>query len=86
MFEDGEGELRRRFMELQKRLESEGFFAPERKRSLPFLPKAVGIVTSITGAVIHDMMVKIRERFPWWFISRIRECRVRGPPVRSLER
>jgi exodeoxyribonuclease VII large subunit len=64
MFEDGEGALRRKFIELQKRLEAEGFFAKERKRELPFLPKAVGIVTSETGAVIHDMMVKVRERFP----------------------
>jgi exodeoxyribonuclease VII large subunit len=77
MFEDGEGELRRRFMELQKRLESEGFFAPERKRSVPFLPKAVGIVTSITGAVIHDMMVKIRERFPSMVVY-LADTRVQG--------
>ncbi len=77
MFEDGEGELRRRFLELQKRLESEGFFAPERKRPLPFLPKAVGIVTSRTGAVIHDMMVKIRERFPSMVVYLV-DTRVQG--------
>ena len=64
MILDGEGELQRKFLELKARLEQEGFFAPERKRALPFLPKAVGIVTSKTGAVIHDMMVKFRERFP----------------------
>lgn len=64
MVEDGEGDLQRKFLELKARLERDGFFAPERKRPLPFLPKAVGIVTSKTGAVIHDMMVKIRERFP----------------------
>ena len=64
MVEDGEGDLQRKFLELKARLERDGFFAPERKRSIPFLPKAVGIVTSKTGAVIHDMMVKIRERFP----------------------
>jgi exodeoxyribonuclease VII large subunit len=77
LFEDGEGELRRRFLELQKRLEAEGFFAPERKRSLPFLPKAVGIVTSSTGAVIHDMMVKIRERFPAMVVY-LADTRVQG--------
>jgi exodeoxyribonuclease VII large subunit len=64
MILDGEGELQRKFLELKARLEEEGFFSPERKRPLPFLPKAVGIVTSKTGAVIHDMMVKLRERFP----------------------
>jgi len=60
----GEGALRRKFEELKRKLEQEGFFALDRKRSLPFLPKAVGVVTSKTGAVIHDIMVKIRERMP----------------------
>jgi exodeoxyribonuclease VII large subunit len=82
MFEDGEGELRRKFLELQKRLESEGFFAPERKRSLPFLPRAVGIVTSSTGAVIHDMMVKIRERFPAMVVY-LADTRVQGEGAAS---
>jgi exodeoxyribonuclease VII large subunit len=64
LLEDGEGALQRQFQELKLKLEREGIFAAERKRMIPFLPKAVGIVTSQTGAVIHDMMVKIRERFP----------------------
>ncbi len=62
--EDGEGELQRRFIELKEKLEREGLFAVERKRALPFLPRGIGIVTSRTGAVIHDIMVKLRERFP----------------------
>ncbi len=82
LFEDGEGELRRRFLELQKRLEAEGLFAPERKRELPFLPKAVGIVTSSTGAVIHDMMVKIRERFPSMVVY-LADTRVQGEGAAS---
>ena len=77
MVEDGEGDLQRRFLELKSRLEGEGLFAPERKRPLPFLPKAVGIVTSKTGAVIHDMMVKIRERFPSMVVY-LAETRVQG--------
>lgn len=60
----GEGLLQRLFLELKAKLQAEGLFAPERKRQLPFLPKAVGVVTSPTGAVIHDIMVKIRERMP----------------------
>ncbi len=64
LMEDGAGALQRKFLQLKAQLEGEGLFAPERKRRLPFLPRAVGIVTSKTGAVIHDMMVKIRERFP----------------------
>ena len=64
LIEAGEGELQQRFLELKQRLEQEGLFSPERKRPIPFLPKGIGVVTSRTGAVIHDMMVKIHERFP----------------------
>ncbi len=77
LVEDGEGELQRRFQELKRRLEHEGLFSPDRKRQLPFLPQAVGIVTSKTGAVIHDMMVKIRERFPSMVVY-LADTRVQG--------
>lgn len=77
LVEDGEGELQRRFQELKRRLEHEGLFSPDRKRPLPFLPQAVGIVTSKTGAVIHDMMVKIRERFPSMVVYLV-DTRVQG--------
>lgn len=60
----GEGLLQKLFQELKAKLHAEGLFAPERKRPLPFFPRAVGVVTSPTGAVIHDIMVKIRERMP----------------------
>ena len=60
----GEGDLRRRFLQLKAKLEREGLFDESRKRSLPFFPRAVGVVTSSTGAVIHDIMVKIKERMP----------------------
>jgi exodeoxyribonuclease VII large subunit len=60
----GAGELQRKFQELKSKLEKEGFFAAERKRPIPFFPKAVGVVTSRQGAVIHDIMVKISERMP----------------------
>src|SRR5262245_50164858 len=60
----GEGLLRKRFLELKAKLEREGLFQPDRKRALPFLPKAIGLVTSKSGAVIHDMMVKFQERMP----------------------
>lgn len=52
---------------LEKRkikLTEEGLFAPERKKPLPYLPKVIGIVTSPTGAVIRDILHRIRERFP----------------------
>lgn len=64
MQQAGDGELRRKFEELKLKLEREGLFAVERKRKLPFIPKAIGVVTSKTGAVIHDIMVKLQERMP----------------------
>ncbi|MGI6525411.1 MAG: exodeoxyribonuclease VII large subunit [Bdellovibrionota bacterium] len=60
----GEGELKQKFEELKLKLEREGLFAQERKRPIPFFPKGVGVVTSKSGAVIHDIMTKIHERLP----------------------
>jgi exodeoxyribonuclease VII large subunit len=61
---DDVGKLRARLEELKRRLESQGAFAPERKRKLPFLPRSVAILTSPTGAVIHDLQETIWERYP----------------------
>lgn len=52
---------------LEKRkamLSAEGLFAPERKRSLPYLPRVIGVVTSPQGAVIRDILHRLRDRFP----------------------
>ncbi len=52
---------------LEKRkaaLAAEGLFAPERKKPIPFLPEVVGVVTSPTGAVIRDILHRLRDRFP----------------------
>src|SRR5256885_8781259 len=61
---DDVGKLRARLDELKRRLEAEGAFAGERKRRIPFLPRAVAILTSPTGAVIHDLQETIWERYP----------------------
>jgi len=61
---DDVGKLRARLEELKRRLEAEGAFAASRKRRLPFLPKAVALLTSPTGAVIHDLQETIWERYP----------------------
>src|SRR5713226_2983302 len=61
---DDVGKLRARLEELKRRLEVEGAFAPGRKRRLPFLPQAVALITSPTGAVIHDLQETIWERYP----------------------
>lgn len=60
----GQGSLQLAVEQLKQRLAAEGLFAEERKRPLPFLPEAVGIVTAATGAAIHDMLVTFRSRMP----------------------
>lgn len=60
----GEGELMARFNELKEKLQKEGLFDASRKRKLPFLPHRIGIVTSPSGAVIHDMCRVLTRRFP----------------------
>ncbi|WP_106744727.1 exodeoxyribonuclease VII large subunit [Yoonia maritima] len=52
---------------LEKRkaaLAAEGLFAPERKQQLPYLPEIIGVVTSPSGAVIRDILHRLRDRFP----------------------
>jgi exodeoxyribonuclease VII large subunit len=61
---DDVGKLRARLEELKRRLEAEGAFANTRKRRLPFLPRAIALLTSPTGAVIHDLQETIWERYP----------------------
>ena len=60
----GTGDLMRQFEELKNRLQAEGLFASERKRPLPLLPQRIGIITSPSGAVIHDMITVLARRFP----------------------
>ncbi len=62
--EAGEGLLRRRFEELKKKLAEEGLFEADRKRSLPRLPKRIGIVTSPSGAAVRDVLTVLARRFP----------------------
>ena len=60
----GLGALQLAFEQLKAKLEEEGLFAPEKKLLIPFLPRKIGIVTSSTGAVIHDMLTVLERRFP----------------------
>lgn len=48
----------------KKALDAEGLFDPARKRPLPFLPEVIGVITSPSGAVIRDILHRLRERFP----------------------
>lgn len=61
---DGIGALYVAFEQIKKRLEAEGLFAPERKKPIPRIPSRVGIITSPTGAAIHDMINVMGRRFP----------------------
>ena len=61
---DDVGQMRAKLELLKQRLEMEGAFSAERKRPLPFLPRAVALVTSPTGAVIHDLQQTIWDRYP----------------------
>lgn len=61
----GQGDLQTRFLELKAKLQREGLFDAEHKKKIPTFPRAIGIVTSPTGAVIQDMRHVLERRAPW---------------------
>ncbi|WP_121064152.1 exodeoxyribonuclease VII large subunit [Chachezhania antarctica] len=60
----GQGALMALLEKRRKTLAAEGLFDPARKRPVPFLPEVIGVVTSPSGAVIRDILHRLRERFP----------------------
>ncbi len=60
----GMGALMALLEKRKKVLAAEGLFAPERKQPLPYLPDVIGVVTSPSGAVIRDILHRLRDRFP----------------------
>lgn len=72
----GQGALQLAFEQLKRRLAAEGLFAPERKRPLPALPARVGVVTSVTGAALRDVL-KVLRRFPHLEVV-VADARVQG--------
>ena len=62
--EAGEGALRRAFDLLKTRLAQEGLFDSAHKKPLPRLPRRIGIITSPSGAVLHDILTTLKRRFP----------------------
>lgn len=60
----GVGALMAMLEKRKKALAAEGLFAPERKKPLPYLPDVIGVVTSAQGAVIRDILHRLRDRFP----------------------
>jgi exodeoxyribonuclease VII large subunit len=73
----GVGALQLAFERLKRKLQGEGLFAAERKRSLPRFPQRLGLVTSPTGAAIRDVLHVIRRRQPGLRII-LAPCRVQG--------
>ena len=64
MEQQGLGALQAAFRRLHAKLEKEGLFAPERKKSLPAFPTRIGFVTSPSGAAIHDFTQVLKRRWP----------------------
>ena len=60
----GVGALQVAFEQLKKKLDDEGLFDEQYKKPLPFLPEKIGLITSPTGAVVHDILHIIKRRFP----------------------
>jgi exodeoxyribonuclease VII large subunit len=73
----GLGALQLAFLKLREKLEKEGLFRPEAKQPLPSLPACIGVVTSATGAAVHDILTVIARRFPRVRVV-LRPVRVQG--------
>ncbi len=60
----GEGALRQQFEALKRKLSLEGLYDEALKQPLPQLPQKVGVITSPTGAAVHDIITVLNNRFP----------------------
>ena len=60
----GQGTWFEQFLKLKVQLEAEGLFAAERKRSIPERPRAIGVVTSLGAAALHDVATALQRRVP----------------------
>jgi exodeoxyribonuclease VII large subunit len=74
---EGRGALQLAFEQLKERLQAAGLFDPRRKRPLPALPRKIGVVTSLDGAAVRDIIQVLRRRYPNAHIV-IRPTRVQG--------
>ena len=64
MQQAGQGSLFEQFLQLKAKLEAEGLFATIRKRPLPAMPRAIGVVTSLGAAALHDVVTALQRRAP----------------------
>ncbi|MCZ7402131.1 MAG: exodeoxyribonuclease VII large subunit [Candidatus Methanoperedens sp.] len=61
---DGIGELYKAYEQLKNKLAMEGLFSPDHKKPLPKFPTKIGVATSPTGAVLHDILTVLKRRYP----------------------
>ena len=64
MRQAGQGTLFEQFLQLKAKLEAEGLFESARKRALPIMPRAIGVVTSLGAAALHDVVTALQRRAP----------------------
>ena len=64
MRQAGQGSLFEQFLKLKERLQALGLFDSARKRSLPLMPAAIGVVTSLGAAALHDVVTTLQRRAP----------------------
>ena len=60
----GEGAILKLIEQRRKKLQAEGYFNEEHKKPIPFIPNKIGIITSPTGAVIMDIINRVKNRYP----------------------
>ncbi len=60
----GQGSLFEEFLKLKAKLEAQGLFDASRKRALPVMPRAIGLVTSLGAAALHDVVSALQRRVP----------------------
>ncbi len=60
----GQGDLFAQFLKLKANLEAEGLFDPSRKRDIPAQPRAIGVITSLGAAALHDVVSALQRRVP----------------------
>ena len=73
----GKGSLLLAFEQLKAKLEKKGYFEPSRKRKIPILPKTIGVITSMGGAVLHDMISVLSRRYENFHLV-VRNVNVQG--------
>lgn len=74
---EGEGLWKLAFEKLKAKLAAEGLLDPARKRSIPRVPRRIGVVTSRSGAALRDVVAVVRRRAPWARVL-VSDCRVQG--------